>query len=193
MSHHLLEASPMSEPSSLYARIHLSEPALRAFVESRPTRPAAYGDWRGWLDRASFYGTISDAAIAAMEPSAEPSVRAYLDALCRPVVYEPSRERYDPATQTWTLTVLQYAENYGDFIDILTIIRAITAYKDLPGDDVILIYPFLWGGEPEAYLRIAEGASHFEQQVPGDVIAEADAYFRQLCDEYTDSIDVDAL
>lgn len=183
----------MSEPSSLYARVRLSAPALRAFVESRPARPAAYGDWRGWLDRASFHGTISDADIAATEASAEPSVRAYLDELCRPVINEPSRERYDPVTQTWTLAVLQYSENYGDYIDILTIIRAIAAHKDLPGEDVILIHPFLWGGEPEAYLRIVEGASHFAQQVPGEVIAEADACFRQLCDEYADGIDLDTL
>jgi hypothetical protein len=71
--------------------------------------------------------------------------------------------------------------------------NAVAAYKDLPGDDVILIYPFLWGGEPEAYLRIAEGSSHFAPQAPGEVIAEADACFRQLCDEYTDGMDLDML
>jgi hypothetical protein len=182
----------MSELSSLYARVRLSEAALRAFVESRPARTAAYGDWRGWLDRASFHGTISDAEITAMPAGAEPSVRAVLDALCRPLD-ESSRERYDPVTQTWTLAVLQFSENYGDFIDTLTIIRAIAAYRDLPGDDAILIYPFLWGGEPEAYLRIAEGTSHFEPQAPGDVIAEANACFQQLYDEYTDGMDPDTL
>ncbi len=183
----------MSEPSSLYARVHLSAPALRAFMESPLARPTAYSDWRGWLDRASFHGTIRDAEIAAMPTGAEPSVRAALAALCRPLPYEPAQERYDPVTQTWTLAVLQFSENYYDFIDILTIIRAIAAYKDLPGEDVILIYPFLWGGEPEVYLRVTAGASHFAPQVPGEMIAEADACFRRLCNEHTAGINPDAL
>lgn len=183
----------MSEPSSVYARVHLSAPALGAFMESLLARPATYADWRGWLDRASFHGTISDVEIAAMPAGAEPSVRAVIDALCRPVAYEPAREHYDPVTQTWTLAVLQFSENYYDFIDILTIIRAIAAYKDLPGEDVLLIYLYLWGGDPEAYLRIAEGASHFAPQTPGEVIAEADACFRQPCDEHAAGSDPDTL
>jgi hypothetical protein len=56
---------------------------------------------------------------------------------------------------------------------------------------VILIYPYLWGGAPEAYLRIAEGTSHFAPQAPGNVIAEADAYFKRLCDEHTEGMDLD--
>lgn len=180
----------MSELSSLYVRVHLSAPAMQAFEQSAPAHSGRYGDWRPWLDAATFYGTIGAADIEAIGARlAGLQVRAYLDNLCASRFNGPAESRYDPQAEVWTLAVTQCAENYRDFIEVLSIVRGIADYKDRPGEDLALIFPFLWGGPPEAHLRIAAGASALVMPAPEAAVAEASAFLQRVYEQFTAQFD----
>lgn len=174
----------MSEPSSLYARVRLTSSAFAAFEASPPVPPKAYDDWRGWLDRQRYYGDIDDDKITSATHSENFStVGAYL---AMPVTLGEFGlgSHYDAATQTWHFRLVECSENYLDFLLILSVLRAIAHYKDLPAEpanaDFILIYPFLWGGDANAYVVITPGASYFSTDIPPTAIQEADASFTAL-------------
>lgn len=173
----------MSEPSSLYARIHLTEAALAAYRAGPPALPSQFDDWQPWLATRQFHGSITGAGIAALTHDGIPTVEEMLTTWLDSPYGSAGREGYDPATQTWSFAILECSENYMDFILALAWLRAIAAHKDLPGDDFILIFPFLWGGEPEAFLVVSPGASHFQAGIPPDLLAAAHAAFQQIVDE----------
>lgn len=187
----------MSEPSSLYARVRLTPAAFAAFQASSRVLPNAYHDWRGWLDRQQYYGSISDDQItSATHPENGSTVGAYLA--------EPSTlqefglgSHYDAATQTWLFRLIECSENYVDFLLILSVLRAVAHYKDLPAngatDDFILIYPFLWGGDANAYVVITAGASSFRTDIPPTAIQEANASFTRLYEALRAQVNLDDL
>jgi len=173
----------MSEPSSLYLRVRLSEAALEAYKQSQPLAPNRYTDWRPWLETKTYHGQIADDDIAALRFADDKTCGAYVSAWSGDIYAGPAASRYDPATQTWTLVIAGCSENYREFIEILSILRGVAVYKDLPGEDFILIYPYFWSGAPEAYLVLAQGTSRFEQAIPPGALAEADARLQGLYDE----------
>lgn len=174
----------MSEPSSLYVRVRLTPAAYAAFLASPLALPKAYSDWRAWLDASRYHGHISDERIqAATHPEKATTVGDYLaetDAM-RVLGIGSS---YDPTTEIWLYRLIECSENYFDFLLILSVLRAVSRYKDLPSapstDDFILIYPFLWGGAAEAYLVITQGASYFREEIPAAAQQEADDSFQAM-------------
>jgi hypothetical protein len=173
----------MSEPSSLYLRVRLSEAALEAYKQSQPSTPSRYTDWQPWLVTKTYNGQITDADIAALNFANDKTCGAYVAAWSGDVYAGPAASHYDSATQTWTLVIAGCSENYREFIEILSVLRGVAVYKDVPGEDFILIYPYFWGGAPEAYLVLTQGASRFEQTIPPEALAEADARLQGLYDE----------
>ncbi len=193
----------MSEPSSLYMRVHLTAGNLEAFQSSRLRAPSSYSDWLAWLRTRTFYGEITASDIERMDPARDAgapeiqSVGEYLALLCQDPTASPSQTHYDPATQTWTLCVMQLSENYNDLIVALSILRGVSAYKDLPGDDFILIYPYLWVDHPgdfaNAYVTIAPGRSQLAHAIPADSVREADQHLGDVLDAFRRSFPDDML
>lgn len=173
----------MSEPSSMVARVRLSESALAAFKESVPALPSQFQDWQPWLANRTYYGNITDAEIQSMTQDNIATVEKMLEVWLGAPQMNNGREQYDAATQTWTFGILQCSENYYDFIEALSWLREIARYKDLPGEDSILIFPYLWGGSPEAYLVITSGGSHFSDEIPEEVMEQASAEMAEILDE----------
>ena len=56
-----------------------------------------------------------------------------------------------------------------------------------------MIYPYLWGGEPEAYLTITSGGSKFVSQPPLEIINEADLMLQVLYAELSANFDDESL
>lgn len=173
----------MSEPSSLYMRITLTPQAFAAFCQSRPVAPRFYQDWQSWLATQTFYGEITDERIAQLPAAEVTSLGEYLTYLAKDMDAGPAKTVYDPVTKRCTLAVPQLSENYIDFIEVLTLLRGVAHYKDLPGEDFILIYPHFWGGAPEAYLVITEGSSQFVAPTPDTAIHEASQFLEKLYEE----------
>jgi len=175
----------MSEPSSAYARVRLSKAAFAAFLASVPARPNQYPDWIAWLATSSYSGTLTQADIDQMgyddyDRDKISSVGAILDLWLNAPHFSVGESRYDNETQTWTFGNLDGSENYRDFIVFLTILRGVAYFKDLPGEDFILIFPFFWGGPPEAYVLITPGSSRLVAEAPEAAEAEATEHLQKI-------------
>jgi hypothetical protein len=94
----------------------------------------------------------------------------------------PSGVGYDDKTQTWSAAVLDFSENYDDYIAAVAVFREIAKYKDLPGYDCLLIYGFLFeNGAVAVALRIQMGASTFlEESEAESLVPEANAAMEAL-------------
>ncbi len=180
----------MSEPSSLYLRLTLTEAALEAYKRSRPQPPRAYSDWQGWLATAHFNGSIGDDRIATSEFPTDKTCGDYINLWVDSPVSIPG-SRYDAVTQTWTLIIASCSENYFEFIEILSVLRSVDRYKNLPDEGFILIWPYFWGGAPEAYLVIDQGSSRLELNIPPAAVTEADAQIKVLHDAIMGSYPAD--
>ncbi len=187
----------MSEPSSLYVRVRLTEKKFEEFRNSPLVAPNHYNDWRSWLSAKKFYGEITDAEVQAMTPSTEvegskvKSVGEYLSLLLQDPYAGPSQSLYDVSSNTWTLCVMGLSENYKDFILALSILRSIEEYKDIAGEDFILIYPYFWEAKPEAfvnaYVTISSGSSRIVNEIPVEAIDEANQALEKLLVEFRKS------
>jgi hypothetical protein len=82
---------------------------------------------------------------------------------------------------------MELSENYKDFIVELSILRAVSEFKDIESDDFILIYPYLWtdsaGDDADAYLSINLGNSKILDKVPESVLNEANTALNKFMDE----------
>lgn len=162
----------MSEPSSLYMRVTLTQENLNALYASAAALPKHYDDWLAWLATKKFHGAITTADIQTMDAAELNTFGAYIQTLER-AAWAGARAHYDATTRRWTFGVLQLSENYRDFVQALAILRAAAHFKNLPGDDFILIYPYIWGDPPGAYVEIAQASSRFVNVIPPPALAEA--------------------
>ncbi|MBK8430857.1 MAG: hypothetical protein IPL28_05995 [Chloroflexi bacterium] len=80
------------------------------------------------------------------------------------------------------------SENYKDFILALSILRGIEKYKDLPEEDFILIYPYLWEEHPEnhinAYIVINKGNSQIASEIPTKAVHEANSMLEKMLNDF---------
>jgi hypothetical protein len=184
----------MSEPDSLYVRITMSAQALRAFRTSAPASPLDYDDWLGWLATRKWHGSITAEELVAQAaqdmPKGGTSVGNVLDGLCNGI---PAQYAYSADTNRCTLLVALFSESYDDFIVTLAMLRAAAKFKDLPGDDIVLIFPYFWDETPGICLRIQQGASTFLTETPTEVMEEACAGMKALQEQMNAKFDFDAL
>lgn len=185
----------MSEPSSLYMRVSLTEKNFENFKNSLPVLPNFYNDWLPWLSSKKYYGNITDDEIQKMthQPDDVKSVGDYVSFLTQDIYAGPSQSLYDAASNTWTLCIAGLSENYKEFISVLSILRGVEKYKDLPGEDFILIYPYFWLEHPEkytnAYVVIRNGESRIVNEIPAKAIDEANQALGKMIENFRSSYD----
>lgn len=182
----------MSEPSSLYLRVTLTQENLDALMASRVALPKEYDDWMPWLAKKEFHGSITVDKIETFNASSTQTFGAYINALTQDM-WAGARAQYDAAIQRWTLGVLQLSENYLKYIEALAILRAVARYKNVPGDDFILIYPYLWCDPLNAYVELAQDASKIVGEIPADALAEASAGLKVVYEQITAGMNFDGV
>jgi hypothetical protein len=180
----------LSEPSQLYARIHLSRERLDELLNGAFPDPSGDADVLDWLANAEYYGErYTPELLRERVLSDSTTVGAWVEWLMEPAPYGfamPARNSYDDATQTWTLAALDFSENYDDFAKAVAIFREAARYKDLPGDDGLLIYGYMFTNDNrvEVALRLQMGASQFlDESDAGALVAEANIVMEELMAE----------
>jgi hypothetical protein len=180
----------MAELDSLYLRVRLSKQAYQRYLDSVSLDARYFPDWMDWIGHARMHGppmTPPDIAgigeASLKEPVAE-KIKSLLEADDELSI---GRSTYDEATETWRLGLLQFAQNYRDFLEWLPLLRAIDRFKDRPGTDILLVYDFLWSVEAYTVLfEIDEGTSRIagspDQDVPFPTAyaEEASAFLRAM-------------
>jgi len=176
----------MSEPSQLFARLHISRAKYEAFLAS-PFRVEVDDALMAWLDEASYYGPRITRESVPERASKYATVREWVDDMVAPGIMSmglgeiPYRNEYDDATQTWTLAALDFSENYDDYIAAAGAMREAARFKDLPGDDGLVVYGYMFGNGFEFAVRIDAGASAFlSEEEAAPLVAQADAVMESL-------------
>ena len=178
----------MSEPNQLYARVHLTRAKLHEFLASAFPIPSEDADVLAWLSEASYYGERYTPELIRERISSEPTVGQWVESLVASAPYGfvmPARNSYDEASQAWTVAVLDFSENYDDYLAAVAVFREIAKYKDVPGDDGMLIYANMFGNDDvEVALRIGMGTSQFlKEDEVADLIQEANVAMDRLKEE----------
>lgn len=182
-------SSRLSEPRQLYASVRLSRAKLDAFLASALPDPSEDREVLAWLDTACYYGDRYTPELIRERISSQPTVGEWVDELLAPAHYGfamPSRNSYDDASQTWTLAVLDFSENYDDYLAAVAVFRQIAKYKDLTGDDGMLIYAHLFDEDdhPEVALRIGPGSATFlDESTAASLISDANVAMEALMEE----------
>lgn len=161
----------MSEPSSLYLQIPIKAAQRQAFLE-HPIVPAGqYTDWLSWLDRKKFHGSITQADIEAWKYP-EQNTGDYLTPFLTGPFDGNSQASYDAEKELWTISVLEFSENYFDFIRFLGTFRVISQYMKTnlkAGEEgFVLIQDFLWdaSAESDVCLQLTTEGSNILESTP---------------------------
>jgi hypothetical protein len=175
----------MSEPNQLYARVRLTRPRFDEFLSSAFRDPSEDPDVLAWLSTASYYGDRYTPELIRERISSEPTVSEWVERLLEQAPYGfamPARNSYDDESQTWTLAVLDFSENYDDYIAAVAVFREIAKYKDLPSDDGMLIYGHLFESDGvQLALRITIGSAKFMGEgEAGELVSEANTVMDEL-------------
>lgn len=188
----------MSEPSQLFVQIRISQGALDRFLAHKVVPPSHFDDWEDWLSTAEYHGdTISHSTIDTFDHRVSEwnfTVSSWLHnwiAADYPKYAPPIINHYDEQSQTWTLAVPEFSENYGNFIVTLNTIRQIAWFKDIDSEDGILIFPFFFGDgteTPDAVMAITRNRSQFLSSVPEAMALAANSWFSRLLAEQSDDV-----
>jgi hypothetical protein len=175
----------MSEPNQLYARVHLSRAKFEAFLAGAFPDPSGDPGVLAWLSQASYYGDRYTPESIRERISSEVTVGEWVDRQLAPAPYGfvmPARSRYDDASQAWTLGVLDFSENYDDYLAAVAVFREIAKHRDVDGEDGMLIYACIFGNDDvEVALRIEMGSSHFlTEDEAAALVAEANVTMDEL-------------
>lgn len=186
----------VSEPRQIFGRLHLSRARFDELCGASFPDVSEDPGVLAWLAAGSYYGPRYTAEIVRERLAEYGSVREWLDAVVAPGAWGfpmPVRNRYDEAECSWTLGVLDFSENYDDYLAAVAVFRLAAAYKDLPGDDGMLIYGYMFGdNEISVALRVDIGQSSFlSEDEAGALVAQADETMEALMAEGAASAPLD--
>ncbi len=172
----------MSEPASLYARFTLDHERYEAFMNSAPAQPAHFDDWQLWFDRRAMCGgsQVPPEILADFEAA---SVAEVIKAWREDAWTGTPPVEYDETRRTLRIAMLQASENYHEMLRLLAPLRGAARFNQPGADDFVVILDFLWDEqEVQAYLRLGDGASRFDEDCAPQHLEEARAYLREALD-----------
>jgi hypothetical protein len=177
----------MSEPNQLYACLHISRPRFDEFLRSR-LEVETDEPLMTWLSEASYYGErYTPELVRERVPSGATVAQWVHDVTVEGIMGFPMpfRNHYDDATQTWTLGVLDFSENYDDYITAATIFRQASKHKNVAGNDGLLVYGYLFeNGAVTLALDVGMGTSRFLSETEAIAfVAEANGVMESLVAE----------
>ena len=163
----------MSEPDQLLVRARLSPTAYKAFRSAKPPAASRTLGWEAWLSDKRYHGP--PIGLAEIESKYCQYRETSIDGFLRAVVESDDSgfalDQYDLAREEWTYRVLDYSENYGDFIKMLNVLQSAAAFKDRPALDHALIFGhFYENSKLVALLRIGVGESTFVSELDDEAL-----------------------
>ena len=162
----------MSEPNQLYLQVRISPSQLEKFFASTPGPASQFTDFMEWIADKRYYGQPFTSEKLA-EIGGNATARSWVDGWTVGD-HPPSINKYEEETQTWTFALIEFAENYLYFIDVLNTLRRITDFKDINSTDHLLIYGYLYDARSiTAAIQITPQNSRFLPTAPDEVIASA--------------------
>ena len=178
----------MSEPNSLFAKIHISKNKFDAFLSSKPQTPTLDNDWKEWWASRKMYGK-SELQEQNLVCYIDETNGAIINSLVEAKEYLAFSE-YDDQHEIWNFGVIMFAENYLDMIPGIAFIKSVSEFKNENNEDFAIIYNHFWGAAYVcAFINYQNGDSFFDtniQQISDidpNVLKYSEEYLRKKYDE----------
>ncbi|PVH23904.1 hypothetical protein [Sphingobacterium corticibacter] len=165
----------MSENSSLYLKLEISEAKLQQFFEADPIPVILDRNWQSWWDSREMYNKEPLTHIPYYRFATN---RAVFDELMEDKSFL-STEHYDNTTQCWTFISVFFSENYWEILPMLSLLQNMMSYQDPNNKGAAIIYSYYWGATSVmAYLTLTENQfrlhhSHNTDEIPPEFLTEA--------------------
>ncbi|GKX56567.1 hypothetical protein SOASR030_26790 [Leminorella grimontii] len=172
----------MSEPSSFFLHVHITEENLEQYFASPAKDVADYTDWTAWFsEKKRMYGDPVKMLNELKGCNAGSS---------RDNIYA-EHINYDKEKQILTMDHIFLGENFGIYMPLTTCLRGLESYiTPATQNNFLVIYPYWWGGgaqglspETSIYLEFADGHSHLLSKTREENIAIAQAFFDEYGEE----------
>lgn len=170
----------MGQPSALFLKIPMSKTAFGKWMAAPVKHIADYDDWREmnpvmaahFDELADSFYTLNVKNVAdLMDAAAERS-----EFFCC---------EYDDEEKTAFVADVEQDANPSEIALALAALRSAEAFADGDAPGFIYVFPALSGGDPDALLKISQGASHF---LPvGDSSPEV-LYFTNEAEEFIETM-----
>jgi hypothetical protein len=178
----------MSEPCSLYLKVRLSKAAYESYLASPCVDARDFGDWMDWLAKAEMAGgPMTPDDVREIGQTSQPVPVTEVIHAWTSNEWAMGKSIYDESAEVWQFGILQFSENYHEYLVNLPFLRGVDRFKDKPGKDFLLVYPYIWDPhEFELLIAIDEGSSVIagsrgeRASIPAEFLSEAERFLNGL-------------
>lgn len=181
----------MSEPNSLFAKIHITKNNFENFLKAKPREPKFNGNWSEWWNSKVMYNRVD---------LQEKDIYCYKDSTNEAIIngwkgakHSLTFSDYDLESEIWNFGIIMFSENYLEMIPGLAFIKSVDEFKTENSEDFAIIYSHFWGDEDVyAYINYENGIWQLDNRIKNktDVKEEsmeyAEEYLRKKFDEFGD-------
>ncbi|MDO5510013.1 MAG: hypothetical protein Q4F57_04905 [Weeksellaceae bacterium] len=135
----------MSEPNSLFAKIHITKENFDNFLKASPTTPKLDENWLQWWDSREMHDS------AQLE---EKNLIAYPESTNEAIIewwkgdrYSFTFSDYDLENEIWNFGIYMFSENYYEMIPGLAFLKSMAELKTKNEEDFAIVYNFHWIGD----------------------------------------------
>ena len=169
------------EASSLYLRCTLTPTQYQAAMAAPAAGAGEFDDWQQWLDSKEVYGS-GVFSKADLEGGDGAPLGALLEAWSDSM--HGGLFHYDEARGIFQFALMEFTDNYGEMLQLLAPLRKMAQYAQADADSFLLIYPYIWGGDIDAFMTLDQQRSTFAAVPSEQQRAEADAVFQGMLDNF---------
>ena len=184
----------MSEPNSLFAKIHITKDNFDTFLNSKPMTPKLDNNWLEWWDSKEMYGKTE---------LQEKNMYCYEDANNGEIIngWKEARESltfsdYDAENEIWHFGIIMFSENYLEMIPGLAFIKSVSEFKNENKEDFAIIYSYFWGdNDINAYICYENGFGLFNTKIQSkadihsETLKDMEEYLTKKFDEFAKDYD----
>jgi hypothetical protein len=128
----------MSEPKGVFARIKISQQAYESWLSSPIGDVRRYDDWINIARVYELQGGFQDEWLDDVGYGKCVTKQDYFSA------NDDSYHYYNEEENSFNFLVLNYGENFSNYVHALSVLRDISEFKDIESNDFIAISPFMW-------------------------------------------------
>ena len=154
----------MSEPNSLFAKIHISKDKFDAFLKAKPKQPKLNDNWLEWWNSKEMYNKseLQEKNLYCFEePTNELIINGWIEAKETLTFSE-----YNLENEIWHFGIIMFSENYFEMIPELAFLKSIDEFKNEDENDFTIVYNYFWGDEDvNAFINYKNGKALFNNKI----------------------------
>ena len=152
----------MSEPNSLFAKIHITKDNFDNFQKTNPKTPKLDNDWLDWWNSKEMYGKTELKEVYTYDdPTNESIINGWKDAK-----HSLTFSDYDLENEIWHFGIITFSEHYTEMIPGLAFIKSVAEFKTENKEDFAVVYNYFWGDNYVcAYINYENDKGLFDNKI----------------------------